>query len=173
MRITNLIYWPVFLLCVVGSHTCAANRASDSLRLELQKIYTSQIGVKEATGKNDGPQIKAYLIVSGLPEGHPWCAAFVAWCFKTAGIKATRSAYSPNWFPRARIVKNGKVGDVIGIYFPKMGRIAHVGFWDSINGAFTICVEGNTNDEGSREGNRVVRKRRLTKQIRVISNWIE
>lgn len=138
----------------------------------MAKIYSSQIGVKEATGKNDGPQIKAYLKVSGLPEGHPWCAAFVAWCFKMAGITTINSAYSPNWFIKSRLTKTPKQGDLIGIYFKNLGRIAHVGFYDRADNSFVIAVEGNTNDQGSREGNRVAKRRRLKTQIRAYADWI-
>lgn len=173
MRFTNTVFGVVFLLCVACSHNGSANTSTDSLRLKLEHIYTSQIGVKETTGNNDGPQIKAYLRVTGLAEGHPWCAAFLAWCFREAGIKANRSAYSPAWFPNARITRKPKSGDVIGIYFRQLKRIAHVGFWHRDDGSFIITVEGNTNDAGSREGNRVAKKRRLKRQIRAITNWID
>lgn len=39
-------------------------------------------------------------------------------------------------------------------------------------GNFTITVEGNTNEAGSREGDGVYRKRRLKNQIYKISRWI-
>lgn len=158
---------------MVSAHYGAANTTTDSVRLKLAKIYTSQIGVKEATGRNDGERVEDYLKVSGLGKGHPWCAAFLAWCFKQANIKASRSAYSPSWFPKARLTAKPKRGDVIGIYFPKLKRIAHVGFWHQDDGSFIITVEGNTNDAGSREGNRVAKKRRLKRQIKAISNWID
>ena len=41
----------------------------------------SKIGVREATGKNDGPEID--IFTGGRHE--PWCAHFVAWCFRMAG----------------------------------------------------------------------------------------
>jgi hypothetical protein len=43
----------------------------------------SQLGVKELTGRNDGPQIKEYLLGE---EGLPWCAAFVQWCYAQCRI---------------------------------------------------------------------------------------
>lgn len=170
-RSFSAIHWFIAMLCLVGPYYGAANNTS--IRKNLTAIYTSQIGVCEATGKNDGPQIKAYLKVTGLPEGYPWCAAYLAWCFKEAGINACKSAYSPAWFPKNRITNKPLPGDVIGIYFRKLKRIAHVGFWHQDAGAFVITVEGNTNDEGSREGNRVAKRRRLKKQIHSISNWIK
>jgi hypothetical protein len=48
----------------------------------------TQIGVKEATGRNDGIPAERYNHGDELP----WCAAFVVWCFKQAGtpIHTTR-----------------------------------------------------------------------------------
>lgn len=39
------------------------------------------IGVREATGNNDGPDVDVFT--GGRRE--PWCAHFVAWCFRMAG----------------------------------------------------------------------------------------
>lgn len=41
----------------------------------------SQVGVAEATGRNDGPPSERYC--GGRME--PWCAHFVAWCYRKAG----------------------------------------------------------------------------------------
>lgn len=157
------------MLCVVGIHYGNANTP----RVRVQQIYTSQIGVKEATGRNDGPQVEAYLKVTGLGAGYPWCAAFVAWCFKNANISAINSAYSPAWFQKSKLVTVPKQGDLFGLYFKHLKRIAHVGFVDADAGAFIITVEGNTNGSGSREGNEVAKRRRLKKQIHKYANWID
>lgn len=120
-----------------------------------------------------------YLASAGLSKGNPWCAAFVTWTFKTAGVKAVVSGYSPAWFPTGKtIYTNGKGqtparADVFGLWFASKGRIAHVGFIDSWGqGSYVITVEGNTNEGGSREGDGVYRKRRLKKQIYKVSRWL-
>ena len=41
----------------------------------------SKLGVREATGNNDGPDVDVFT--GGRRE--PWCAHFVAWCFRMAG----------------------------------------------------------------------------------------
>ena len=51
-----------------------------SSREAVKEVYLSQIGVKEATGANDGKAVEKYLSFSGLRKGNPWCASFVAWC---------------------------------------------------------------------------------------------
>lgn len=172
MGINNIVFGFIISVCIACTCNASANTAT-AVRQRVANIYTSQIGVKEATGNNDGVQIKAYLKVTGLKEGYPWCAAFVAWCYNMAGVDAIKSAYSPNWFVKLKLTTKPKQGDLIGIYFANLKRIAHVGFYHQDAGEFVISVEGNTNDEGSREGNVVAKKRRLKRQIRCYSNWID
>ena len=139
-----------------------------------------EVGTREATGKNDGERVEEYLRATGLGKGNAWCAAFVTWVYKEARVKAVISAWSPSWFTKNVIYTRGSStnltpakADVFGIYFTNLKRIAHVGFidkWD--NTAYTMTVEGNTNDTGSREGDGVYYKRRLKSQIYKVSRWI-
>lgn len=145
--------------------------------------YTAEIGVREASGKNDGDAVGRYLASTNLGEGYAWCAAFVNWCIVQECIDGPVSAaWSPAWFPNSKIVYDRSTsaraivdkGDVFGIYFSSKKRIAHVGFVDEWTGGdYMITVEGNTNDAGSREGDGVYRKRRLKRQVYQVSNWID
>ena len=63
-------------------------------------------------------------------------------------------------------------GDVFGIYYPRQNRIAHVGFIDGQQEGFFITVEGNTNANGSRNGDGVYRKRCSVRTIYKISRWL-
>ncbi len=63
-------------------------------------------------------------------------------------------------------------GDVFGIYFANLKRIAHVGFVDEWGDKQIITVEGNTNEAGSGEGDGVYRKRRPISSIYQVANWI-
>ena len=63
-------------------------------------------------------------------------------------------------------------GDIFGIFFPNKNRIAHVGFIDQWQTDWVITVEGNTNIEGSREGDGVYRKRRPVKSIYQVARYI-
>ena len=63
-------------------------------------------------------------------------------------------------------------GDVFGLYFTKYKRVAHVGFIDGADGDNYITVEGNTNGDGSRDGDGVYRKIRPKKTIFVVSSFI-
>jgi hypothetical protein len=147
----------------------------------VTSIFRREIGVRELTGHNDGVRVETYLASCHLKKGNPWCAAFITWTYRTAGIKAVVSGYAPNWFQGKNIVymrgskKNisPEPADVFGIYFPSKKRIAHVGFVDEWkSGSVAITVEGNTNEAGSREGDGVYRKRRLKSQIYKVSRWL-
>jgi len=158
----------------IGSNT-------DSLRLEIQKTYRAEAGVREATGRNDGPRILEYQKAAKIPAGSPYCAAGITWTFKQHNIKTVVSGFSPNWFPDTiTIYEKGKymkqtpdIADVLGLYIPAKGRIGHVGFidqnWD--NGTpFIASFEFNTNGAGSDDGDGNHFKRRLKSQIRKVSS---
>lgn len=156
------------LFAVRGSAFAAGNQQIAHSK-QLKEIYTAEIGVREATGNNDGPRIAEYLRYCGLDEGYEWCAAFVSWCHGQAGYAQPRNPWSPALFPENRIVRAPHVprsGDIFGIYYPSLGRIGHVGFVDGWRGRHIITVEGNVE-------NAVVRKRRPLSTIHQIANWTD
>ena len=145
-------------------------------------VQTAQheIGVHELTGNNDGKQVEVYLSAVHLKKGNPWCAAFVAWCHDRCNISHPVSGFSPDWFRQHIIYKRDLAarplyikfsGGVFGIWFASKNRVAHVGIIESANQNYVVTIEGNTNEAGSREGDGVYRKRRLLKQIYVVSKW--
>ncbi len=148
-------------------------------REKVQKTFIAEIGVTEKGGNNKGPRIKEYLASTDLKEGYPWCAAFVKWSFVQNGIDTPgASAWSPSWFPTTRVInkkgqgRDPQVSDVFGLYYPNLGRVGHAGFVDEFHGDYIITVEGNTNAGGVRDGDGVHRKRRLMRQVHVVSDWI-
>ncbi|MEC3878618.1 CHAP domain-containing protein [Parapedobacter sp. 10938] len=139
--------------------------------LVLKKTYRSEVGVKEATGNNDGPRVAEYLGYCGLPEGYEWCAAFVSWVHGQVGYAKPRNAWAAALFPAYNIVwtkeatiATPRPGDVFGIYIASKKRIGHCGFVDVWDGKWCITVEGNTD-------NAVVRKRRLVDTIHAVARW--
>ena len=138
---------------------------------QLLHIASSQIGIREATGKNDGPQVEKYLSYTGNKKGEPWCASFVSWVFGQAGFEQPRTAWSPSLFPKAKLVPLGTPATVFGIYFPDKRRIAHAGIVEKQKHNWLYTIEGNTNIEGSREGDGVYRKMRHIKTIKYYADW--
>lgn len=149
------------------------------VKMSLPEIYLSQIGVREATGKNDGPEVEMYLNHVGKSKGLAWCSAFVAWCLSEAEIKHTVNAWSPTSENRRSFVyrnqsfsKEPAPGDVFTIFYPRLKRVGHTGFYHANQNDFIIItVEGNTNEAGSREGDGVYKKYRSLRTIHSISRW--
>jgi hypothetical protein len=152
----------------------------------ISDVYLSQLGVCEATGHNDGREVEKYLRSVGLGKGYAWCAAFVHWCFDSAGIRtsingAAASAHNPKdlvWYQRTQL-KIPEPGDVFTLWFNAMGRIGHTGFFHKkVNRTVYQSVEGNTGaggaiDVGTREGDGVYKKYRSFNATYSISRWIK
>lgn len=165
----------IFILILCLNHN---NGVSQSC---IAETYTSQIGVREATGRNDGKQVEQYLKSVGLGKGYAWCSAFVRWCFDKCGIKTTINAMALSTHSSKRLVyfkgkfiKEPQAGDVFTLYYPKLKRIGHTGFFDKqINSKIYRSVEGNTNAAGSREGDGVYIKYRSYNSTYSINRWSE
>ncbi len=143
------------------------------IRERIVNIAVQEIGVKEATGNNDGRQVEEYLAYTGLGKGYAWCAAFVSWCYGKAGHLVPRNAWSPALFPRDRRYAAGQLqqenirpADLFGIHSQGLRRIDHVGIVRKIERNWILTVEGNVAD-------RVVSKRRAVSAIYAFSNWLD
>lgn len=150
-------------------------------KLTVQEIYTSQEGLQELTGNNDGPQVEMYLRSCGLKCRCPYCAAGVRWTFDSAGVKTKINAFSPTAHNSKNLVyfkgkwyKDPLPGDVITIYFPTLGRIGHTGFFDAMqNSKMCKTFEFNTNAAGSRDGQGNYFKVRSLKSLYSITRHIK
>lgn len=151
-----------------------SNRGIDSGTLDHNRILAiarKELGVRELTGNNDGVQVERYLAYVGLKKGNPYCAAYVSYVFGQAGYIAPRTGWSPALFPASRQLASAAQGSVFGIYFPSLKRVAHCGFVERLQGDFIQTIEGNTNVEGSREGDGVYRRLRHKRTISKYANW--
>jgi len=137
------------------------------------------LDVREATGKNDGPEVEMFLKSVGLGKGYSWCAAFVHYVLDQCGVKNTINAWSPTAHNAKNLVYwNGRQystpmpGDVFTIWSYSRKRIAHTGFVHSqTSDRFYTSIEGNTNDGGSFNGDGVYKRRRSYKQTYSITRW--
>ncbi|GAA4093074.1 peptidoglycan-binding protein [Mucilaginibacter panaciglaebae] len=178
----NIYLFIYLLFCCAGvSDAQSGHTGSAILRNKVALTYTSQIGVRELTGNNDGKAVEAYLRYCSLSKGAPWCAAFVCWVYGQNNILNPRSGYCPDLFKHQYVIwtRNAYVntqptqGDLFGIYFLEKNRIAHTGFVDRWTTTQVQTVEGNTNQAGSREGDGVYHKIRLTRQIYAVARFIK
>ena len=136
-------------------------------------VAITQIGVEEKPkGSNAGPDVEKYLKSVGLGKGYSWCMAFVYWCvveaaLKTATInplKKTGGVLDQLHSKKNLEVKTPQPGDIFIMDFGK-GQ-GHVGFVEHIVGDVIHTIEGNTNNDGSREGYKVCRRERKMNTIK-------
>jgi len=146
-------------------------------------VAVSQDRVREHGGPNRGREVEGYLASVGASAGHPWCQAFVYWCFdeaaksvhsanpvvKTAGVldhwaKAPVDArvYARAAFDDPRLIRPG----AIFIVDHGSGK-GHTGLVTRVLAGEIGTVEGNTNARGSREGDGVHEKTRTIGSINV------
>lgn len=142
-------------------------------RKALLKRAEGEIGVRESSGNNDGERVEEYLKVVGLRRGAPYCAAFISYIFKQEGFGQPRTGWSPALFPVSRLARSALPANILGIYFPELKRIAHVGMIERKDGDWCVSIEGNTSLQGGREGEGVFRKRRHMRTIYRIADWVQ
>ena len=152
-------------------------------------IARTQVGVVEKGGNNKGPEVQKYQSATWLAgTGWAWCAAFICWLFEEAEkVLEPKSGWQlpfrepdtagawdfENWakgkygpVPGVKLLKpaNGdkiQAGDIL-IY-----TFSHIGIAEAGQTGTTVrTIEGNTNSEGSREGDGVYEKTRKVSQVR-------
>ncbi|WEK20925.1 MAG: CHAP domain-containing protein [Candidatus Pedobacter colombiensis] len=131
----------------------------------------NEIGVQEYM-ENSGPRVDQYNAYVGVKKA-PWCASFVSWCFGQAGYPQPRTPWSPALFPANRLTTNPMAGMVLGIYFDHLKRIGHCGIVEEVRGDWIFSIEGNTNLNGSREGDGVYRRMRHIRSIHRFADWLK
>lgn len=114
--------------------------AESQTRMCLVKVALGQTHVRERTGRNDGLEVRKYLKILHLPEGTPYCGAFVEWVYRQCGInsnvQAPAVAYSWAKYP-PRLVWNK--GAVSGKKSPQMGDVAVFGWRQRAGGVRYHC----------------------------------
>ncbi|MBQ8620741.1 MAG: InlB B-repeat-containing protein [Oscillospiraceae bacterium] len=125
-------------------------------------------------------------VSSGMPVGGdsaPWCATFVSWCAEQANIPTSilkrstaaghgASYFNVNFYSGSSTLASSSDNDSYFMgynYTPQIGDLfftrswSHVGLVVAVNGSYVITVEGNTNTNGSSQGNGVYKL--TTRQI--------
>jgi hypothetical protein len=140
-----------------------------TLREKALEIAMGEIGNQEIPkNSNNGPHVKKYLASVGLQPPQFWCMAFVMWCLMQAvdkmairlSIKKTGGVMDfYNWVKKTHpewIFHTPMAGDIFIMDFGS-GK-GHTGF--VLKGFDLTCetIEGNSNDEGSRNGYEVAHR---------------
>lgn len=141
------------------------------------EFAVGEIGVTEATGKNDGPRVEAYLKVTGLGKGFPYCAAGISWSYYQAALFYNKpKSFIP--FPMTagsqvvydHAIKNGvKSSENVQskdffIWRKKDSYQGHIGIIESVGKkGWVNTIEFNTSGDSKgdqRDGGGVWRKKR-------------
>lgn len=141
---------------------------------KVLEIARTQIGKMEVPkGSNWGPDVQKYLASAGVTVPAPWCMAFVFWCHNEAAnaLNARNPLYRTagvmtQWdhaHPENRTFQP-KAGDIFIMEFAH--GLGHTGIVESVVGDHINTIEGNTNDDGSREGYEVARRCRFIKSMK-------
>jgi len=163
-----------------GAGALPPAQPTSRLTAEVLSIAGREVGVMEdPIGSNRGPRVNQYLAAVGLDAAagnYAWCAAFVYWCFREAaaalGIPnpATKTAGAMDVWNEAATrapsrITAAQVSDQPCLVRPGMvfviatsGVHGHVGLVEKVTGEVLTTIEGNTNDNGSREGIGVFRR---------------
>lgn len=183
LRMFCMLLLALALLALSGCTTtlAAQSHTTSGVREAVVASAMADVGVREATGNNDGKRIEEYLSHVGQKRGSAWCAAFVCFHLSANGVSNPRSAWSPAlvgrmagvvWTNR-KAVRAPLPADVFGIWYPKLERVGHVGFVTGLDGRYITTVEGNTSGGGSRDGDGVYARRRELRKVHAISNYID
>ena len=145
-----------------------AGGGSAPLQLLSLKKAISQLGVVEVPrNSNRGKDVEKYLASIGLGGGYAWCMSYVYWCVNEAANELNvpnplhkTGGVMMQWQQRRVLQsKHPLAGDIFIMDYGK-GR-GHCGFVEKLDGQYIHTIEGNTNYDGSREGDGVYRRRRL------------
>ncbi|SEW01968.1 CHAP domain-containing protein [Chitinophaga sp. YR573] len=152
----------------------ASTTIPETLAAATLRIALTQVGVQEQPkGSNSGEKVNMYLASVGLKPGYSWCMAFVYWCASQAAlqldiknplIKTGGVLRQWNENTLRKLVNRSSSVSPGDIFIMDTGKgTGHTGLVKSISRGLIETVEGNTNDDGSREGYEVcIRHRSIT-----------
>ena len=127
-------------------------------RADVVSVAQSQIGLGEIGGNNKGVYVRQYL--NGR-ENLPWCAGFISYCFKKAGLNLPYTLRARDFIKLGKVVRNPQTGDLI--IFSRQGG-GHIGIIEKVQGDTITTIEGNKGKYPSKV-KRVVYKRNHIKNF--------
>lgn len=185
----GLLLW---LLVSLQVHAQASRAVQATNAKKVLAWSNAHLNVREATGRNDGPEVEAFLRVTGNRKGDPWCGAYQAAGNKACGLPIPAGAGGArNWtLPGNRrtyyirgqrgSLDSLKPGHQITFYYANLGRVGHVGRLMQptrsirrgrpARGWYTN--EGNTGTGGGREGAGVKQLFRSSTDFYAAANWL-
>lgn len=146
-------------------------------RLAVVQWALARILVVENQGPNRSGLIDQWNTAAGAPIASSWCASFAFSAWKENGAAPLGNAACDTWHVNSakagRFLTSGNVGDVMLFDFStQAGYADHCGVLvrqEIIDGvSYVYSAEGNTNTNGSREGDGVYVHRWLTTNPQIL-----
>ena len=164
-KLKHILSALLVVVMLVGAIPLSASAAYENTytntgnqRDDIIGVAKTQLGYTE--GANNATKYGTWY---GLPN-QPWCAMFISWCARQAGISKDILQNSAVAAPDAKYF-NIPYYDGAS-YTPQKGDLfftkswSHVGLVYYVDGSYFYTIEGNSNTTGSSEGTSVVTNRR-------------
>lgn len=128
-----------------------------SHRADIIGVARTQVGYRETM--NNKTKYGAWY---GL-DNNPWCAMIISWCARQAGIPTSilrnSTVASPDrGYFRIACYSGETYTPVPGDLYFKLDE-SHVGLVYHVDGEYFYSIEGNANNDGTTNGNRVLSKK--------------
>lgn len=152
-----------------------------------------EVGTKEYGGNNRGARVEEYLASTKLGPNYPWCASYVRWCHAQCGVDlqpARAFAAAAQYATAHEVFRKGQLddyeplgpghewerisedADVFTLWYSKLNRVGHCGIIIGEDEKYVITCEGNTNTDGGRDGDGVLRRRRMKATLYTVNRWV-
>ena len=180
-KIWSVVLALVMLLSLLPMGAITASAAYENIYTNTGDYRADIIGVaKTQIGYTEGSNNSNKYGSSFNHNNVEWCAYFVSWCARQAGIPTTvlktssRAGHSSSCFNIPVVNHSGACYEQVGCstnsnYIPKPGDLfftkswSHVGLVYYVDGAYFYTIEGNSNSSGSATGTKVCSNRRYIK----------
>jgi uncharacterized protein (TIGR02594 family) len=126
----------------------------NALEIAIRECNTN---VNEFAGANHHPRILEYHSATSLnatTDEVPWCAAFVNWCLREAGIEGTFSAQARSFLKWGLTIPLDKIeaGDIVVFARGNNNASGHVAFfleWANQKRGYMTIIGGNQSNRVS------------------------
>lgn len=141
-----------------------------------------EVGVREVGNSNSGPRIEQYQASTTLGgTGWPWCAAFQSWDMLTTlgrelcdavWLRSASCDQILTWGRAHGIVFDTPVAGAQGLVMASKHDATHIFKVADVLPGAVQSIEGNTNTDGSRNGNGVYLRRRTLSNRYLYLHWM-
>lgn len=138
---------------LLGNGLAAHALETKDARLLATEAAKSCVGIREASGNNDGPMVELIQKTIGRAENESWCMSFVQTCLAYADLKcgtktpvfeSEHCMTTWNNTPHEQRVKVSPLPGAIVIWRHGSSDSGHTGFVLGCDADTMHCVEGNT-----------------------------